>query len=106
MIICLEDRESIDENAFVSNYENFKITINDGRIYLYKKVSFDFNSDNFTYMRIHEHLGKTVFDFCVIGKDELTFKDMIDVYYGEGCTYNIYKVSNIDFTNLDVTYSY
>lgn len=36
MIICLEDRESIDENAFVSNYENFKITINDGRIYLYK----------------------------------------------------------------------
>lgn len=107
MIICLEDREAIDENAFVSNYENFKITINDGHIYLYKKVSFDFNSDNFTYMRIREHLGKTVLDFCVIGKDKLTFKDMIDVYYGEECThYDIYKVSKIDFTNLDVTYSY
>ncbi len=106
MIICLEDRESIDENAFVSNYANFKITINDGRIYLYKQVSFDFNSDNFTYMRIREHHGKTVLDFCVIGKDKLTFKNMIEVYYGEECTYNIYKVSKIDLTNLDVTYSY
>lgn len=106
MIICLEDRESIDENTFVSNYANFKITINDGRIYLYKQVSFDFNSDNFTYMRIREHHGKTVLDFCVIGKDKLTFKNMIEVYYGEECTYNIYKVSKIDFTNLDVTYSY
>ena len=106
MIICLEDRESIDENACVSNYENFKITINDGRIYLYKQVSFDFNSDNFTYMKIREHHGKTVLDFCVIGKDKLTFKNMIEVYYGEECTYNIYKVSKIDFSNLDVTYSY
>lgn len=106
MIICVNIQEAIDENAFVSNYENFKITINDGHIYLYKKVSFDFSSDNFTYMRIHEHLGKTVLDFCVIGKEKLTFKDMIDVYYGEGCTYDIYKVSKIDFTNLDVTYSY
>lgn len=106
MIICVNDRETIDENAFVSSYENFKITINNGHIYLYKKVAFDFNSDNFTYMRIREHLGKTVLDFCVIGKDKLTFKDMIDADYGEEYTYNIYKVSKIDFTNLDVTYSY
>ena len=106
MITFVNIQEAIDENACVSNYENFKITINDRRIYLYKQVSFDFNSDNFTYMRIREHHGKTVLDFCVIGKDKLTFKNMIEVYYGEECTYNIYKVSKIDFTNLDVTDSY
>lgn len=106
MITCVNNIESIDENAFVSSYANFKITINDGRIYLYKQVTFDFSSGNFTYMRIREHLGKTVLDFFVIGKDKITFKDMIEAYYGEECTYNIYKVSNINFTNLDVTYSY
>ena len=106
MITCVNNRESIDENAFVSNYANFKITINDGHIFLYKQVSFDFSSGNFTYMRIREHHGKTVLDFCVIGKDKTKFKDMIDVYYGEECTYDIDKVSNIQFPNLDVTYSY
>ena len=106
MIICVNDRKTIDENSFVSDYESFIIEFNNGRKFLYKQVSFDFNSDNFTYMKIHEHHGKTVLDFCGIGKDKLTFKDMIDVYYGEECTYNIYKVSKIDFTNLDVTYSY
>lgn len=93
-------------NFLFTIYANFKITINDGRIYLYKQVTFDFSSGNFTYMRIREHLGKTVLDFFVIGKDKITFKDMIEVYYGEECTYDIYKVSNINFTNLDVTYSY
>ena len=106
MIICVNDRKTIDENSFVSDYESFIIESNNGRKFLYKQVSFDFNSDNFTYMRIREHHGKTVLDFCVIGKDKLTFKNMIEVYYGEECTYNIYKVSKIDFSNLDVTYSY
>ena len=107
MITCVNIQEAIDENSFVSNYGNFKITLNNGHTYLYKQVLFDYSSGNFTYMRIREHLGKTVFDFCVIGKDKLTFKDMIDADYGEECTsYDIYKVSKIDFTNLDVTYSY
>ena len=106
MIICVNDRKTIDENSFVSDYESFIIESNNGRKFLYKQVLFDYSSDNFTYMMIHENLGKTVLDFCVIGKDKLTFKDMIDVYYGEEYTYDIYKVSKIDFTNLDVTYSY
>ena len=106
MVICVNDRKTIDENSFVSDYESFIIESNNGHKFLYKQVSFDFNSDNFTYMKVHEYIGKTILDFCVIGKDKLTFKDMIDVYYGEECTYNIYKVSKIDFSNLDVTYSY
>lgn len=106
MIICVNDRATIGEDAFVSIYDNFIIELDNGRKFLYKKVLFDVESNNYTYMRVREHLRKTILDFCVIGKDKLKFKDMIDTDYGEECIYNIYKVSKIDFPNLDVTYSY
>lgn len=106
MITCVNIQEAIDVNSFVSDYENFKITLNDGHIYLYKKVSFDVDSNNCTYMRIRERLGKTLLDFGIVRKDETTFKDIINANYNEGYTYNVYKVSKIDFPNLDVTYSY
>lgn len=106
MIICVNNRATIDENAFVSIYENFIIEFDNGRKFLYKKAAFDADSNNFTYIRIYERIGHTTLDVCIIRKDKLTFKDMIEGYYGEECTYNIYKVSNINFPNLDVTYSY
>lgn len=106
MIICVNDRATIGEDAFVSIYDNFIIEFDDGHKFLYKKVSFDADSNNFTYMRIRERLGNTLLDFGIIRKDETTFKDIIHAGYNEEYTYNIYKVSKIDFPNLDVTYSY
>lgn len=106
MIICVNDRATIGEDAFVSIYDNFIIELDNGRKFLYKKVLFDADSNNFTYMRIRERLGNTLLDFGIIRKDETTFKDIIHAGYNEEDTYNIYKVSKIDFPNLDVTYSY
>lgn len=106
MIICVNDRKSIDENAFVSDYENFIIEADDGRKFLYKKVLCHTNNNDFTYMRIYERLGKTVLDFDIVRKDTTTFKDIINTDYNEAYTYDIYKVSKIQFPNLDVTYSY
>ena len=106
MIICVNDIEAIDVNSFVSNYEKFIIESNNGRKFLYKKVSFDADSNNFTYMRICERLGNTILDFGIVRKDETTFKDIINAGYSEEYTYDIYKVSKIQFPNLDVTYAY
>ena len=106
MIICVNNRATIGENAFVSIYENFIIEFDNGRKFLYKKAAFDADSNNFTYIRIYERIGHTTLDVCIIRKDKTTFKDMINVDYNEECAYNIYKVSNINFTNIDVTYSY
>lgn len=106
MIICVNDRATISENAFVSIYDNFIIEFDDGHKFLYKKVSFNADSNNFTYMRIRERLGDTLLDFGIIRKDETTFKDIINAGYNEEDTYNIYKVSKIQFPNLDVTYAY
>lgn len=49
---------------------------------------------------------KTVLDFEIVRKDTTTFKDIINTDYNEAYTYDIYKVSKIQFPNLDVTYSY
>lgn len=106
MIICVNDRATISENAFVSIYDNFIIEFDNGHKFLYRKVAFDANSNNFTYMRIRERLGNTLLDFGIISKDETTFKDIINASYNEEDTYNIYKVSKIQFPNLDVTYAY
>lgn len=106
MIISVNNKETIDENSFVSDYKNFIIELDDGHKFLYKQVVFDVYSNNFTYMRIHERLGETIFDFCLIDKDKDKFKDMTVVQYKEADTYDIYKVSKIKFPNLDVIYSY
>lgn len=106
MITCVNNIESIDENAFVSIYENFIIEFDNGRKFLYKKALFDADSNNFTYIRIYERLGHTTLDVCIIRKYKTTFKDMINVDYNEECAYNIYKVSEINLPNLDVAYSY
>lgn len=106
MIICVNDRKIIDEDSFVSDYENFIIEADNGRKFLYKKVLCHTNNNDFTYMRIYERLGKTVLDFDIVRKDKTTFKDMINANYNTEYTYDIYKASKIDFPNLDVTYSY
>lgn len=109
MIICVNNRATIGETAFASVYDNFIIEFDDGHKFLYKKVSFDADSNNFTYLRMCERRGITEFDFCVIGKDKTTFEDVISVQYTcylKECKYNIYKISEIKFPNIDVTYSY
>lgn len=109
MITCVNDKEIIDGNSFVSDYGNFIIEFSNGHKFLYQRVAFDSDSYKFTYMRIYEHIGKTVFDFCIIDKDKTTFKNIISiqyVHYKGQFTYDIYKVSKIQFPNLDVTYSY
>ena len=106
MIICLDNKETIDEDSFVSDYENFIIESNNGRKFLYKKVLCCTDSNKFVYMRVREHLGKTILDFDIVIKDKTTFKDMINANYNTEYTYDIYKASKIDFPNLDVTYSY
>lgn len=109
MITCVNDKETIDKNFFVSDYGNFSIEFSNGRKFLYQRAAIDDDSYKFTYMRIYEHLGKTVFDFCIIDKDKTTFKNIISlqyIHYKGQCTYDIYKVSKIKFPNLDVMYSY
>ena len=106
MIICVNDRKTIDEDSFVSDYENFIIESNNGRKFLYKKVLCCTDSNKFVYMRVREDLGKTILDFDIVIKDKTTFKDMINANYNTEYTYDIYKASKIDFPNLDVTYSY
>ena len=109
MIICVNNRAIVGENAFVSIYENFIIEFDNGRKFLYKQTSFDVDSNNFTYLRMCEHRGITEFDFFVVGKDKTTFKDVISMQYpcyANECKYNIYKISEIKFPNIDVTYSY
>ena len=78
MIICVNDRKTIDEDSFVSDYENFIIESNNGRKFLYKKVLCCTDSNKFVYMRVREHLGKTILDFDIVIKDKTTFKDMIN----------------------------
>ena len=105
MIICVNDRKTIDD-SFVSDYENFIIEFNNGRKFLYKKVLCYTDSNKFVYMRVREHLGKTILDFYIVIKDKTTFKDIINANYNTEYTYDIYKASKIDVPNLDVTYSY
>ena len=57
MIICVNDRKTIDEDSFVSDYENFIIESNNGRKFLYKKLLCCTDSNKFVYMRVREHLG-------------------------------------------------
>ena len=107
MITCVNDRRIINVDYYVSNHESFLIELDDGHKYLYKRVSFDDDSKNFTYMRIRERLGKTIFDFCIIRKDHTRFRDIVSEQYSdEVSTYTVYKLSKIEFTNIDVTYSY
>ena len=47
MIICVNDKEIIDGNSFVSDYGNFIIEFSNGHKFLYQRVAFDSDSYKF-----------------------------------------------------------
>lgn len=108
MIICENNIEQINKDNFISDYEKFEIKFTDGRTFLYKQVTFDVESNNFVYLRVYQYLGGTTFNHRIVGKNTLTFSDLIKQDYENmyAYTYVINKVSRMKILNLDVTYSY
>lgn len=105
MIICENKTTTVDKNKTLSDYEMFEVWFNDESKFLYKRVAYDNESNNVTYMRIYERLGKTTFDFWTF-RSTINFACMVEDYLGYYDGFTINKVAKIDFPNLNVTYSY